>query len=353
MGNFILRHAEVVAKSFNVTALIVQRDPNILDTEIEDETENGVRIVRVYYPHKGFFARRNAFKKGWKHLQKDPVHFDLVQLNVIWKDGWQAVYLKKRYGLKYVVCEHWTGYHESVRGELSFFTKNYIKWIANQAELLLPVTQNLGTAIQNLGIKTPFEVVPNVVNTELFVPHEKQDDVVHFMHISHLENNHKNIQGILNVWKTFSDHHSKVFLRIGGDGDLQELESRVTALQIRRDSIETFGTQTPMQVADKMGRSDAFILFSNYENMPLVIIEAIAAGLRVITTDVGGIREEIGHDTHHEIIAPKDEDALLKSLIHTRQLHLEEKQNIRKKALSKYSEECVLQKFTEIYQRLF
>ncbi|MEZ4799503.1 MAG: glycosyltransferase [Flavobacteriales bacterium] len=348
-----MRHAEVVAKSFNVTALVVQRDPNILDTEIQEETQNGVRIVRVYFSHKGFLARRSAFKKGWNYIQQSPVKFDLVQMNVIWKDGWQAVYLKKKYGLKFVVCEHWTGYHESVRGKLSFFTKAYIRWVANKAELLMPVTNNLGTSIQKLGIKTPFEVVPNVVNTNLFFPIGPQDRVIHFMHISHLENNHKNIQGILNVWKKFSDNHQNVYLRIGGDGDLDELENRVKALQIRKDSIEIFGTQTPKQVANKMSRSDVFILFSNYENMPLVIIEAISAGLRVITTDVGGIREEIGVDNLHEIITPGDEESLLKSLQQTHQTEIDEKHQIRALAVAKYSEHKVLEKFTEIYERLF
>jgi glycosyltransferase involved in cell wall biosynthesis len=49
--------------------------------------------------------------------------------------------------------------------------------------------------------------------------------------------------------------------------------------------------QSIQEVAERMKRSDCFILFSNDENQPCVIAESFASGLLVISTNVGGVSE--------------------------------------------------------------
>jgi glycosyltransferase involved in cell wall biosynthesis len=47
-------------------------------------------------------------------------------------------------------------------------------------------------------------------------------------------------------------------------------------------------------VPDQLARADAFVLPSMNENLPLALLEAMAAGLPCIATDVGGVREVLG-----------------------------------------------------------
>ena len=48
--------------------------------------------------------------RQWKALRREGWIPDVVQLNVIQKQGLLALWLKKRYGIPYVIVEHWSGY---------------------------------------------------------------------------------------------------------------------------------------------------------------------------------------------------------------------------------------------------
>jgi len=56
------------------------------------------------------------------------------------------------------------------------------------------------------------------------------------------------------------------------------------------------------------------VLFSNYENMPVVINEAFAIGIPVIATDTGGISEQV-NEWNGRLVKPCDEDALYSSIL--------------------------------------
>ena len=47
------------------------------------------------------------------------------------------------------------------------------------------------------------------------------------------------------------------------------------------------------KLADELASGDFLVMSSNYENMPVVILEALASGLPVVSTNVGGIKEMI------------------------------------------------------------
>ena len=351
LGNFVQRHAEAAALQHNVTALIIQKDTSIQQYEINDTMENGVRIVRVYYPDGNIFIqKRSAFKKGIHYLKENGgFQFDIVQLNMVWKEGWQAVFLKKKFKVPFIISDNWTGYHLDQRGPLPWHIKSYMKWVGNNAALLIPVTQHLERAMRKLGFSQPSMIVPNVVNTDVFQIKETTGTALRFLHVSHLDNNHKNIRGILKIWKKFSSQNSNVHLEIGGDGDLIQVKSWAIELDIHPDSISYFGTQTPTEIAVRMQRSDALVLFSNYENLPLVMIEAMACGLQVIATNVGGISEHLTNHPPHHLIAPRDEEALLKALGSISKLDLPSKEKIRNYAVKEFSKEVIANKFSKAY----
>ena len=53
------------------------------------------------------------------------------------------------------------------------------------------------------------------------------------------------------------------------------------------------GEKSLEEVASLMGESHAFLLFSHYENLPCVILEAFSCGIPVVSSDTGGIREHL------------------------------------------------------------
>jgi predicted O-linked N-acetylglucosamine transferase (SPINDLY family)/glycosyltransferase involved in cell wall biosynthesis/GT2 family glycosyltransferase/SAM-dependent methyltransferase len=77
-----------------------------------------------------------------------------------------------------------------------------------------------------------------------------------------------------------------------GDGDLRpQLEQQVKALKLE-DRVHLLGYR--WDVRDLMGAADIFVLTTLYEAMPLCILEAMARGLPVLASAVGGIPEELG-----------------------------------------------------------
>jgi glycosyltransferase involved in cell wall biosynthesis len=67
-------------------------------------------------------------------------------------------------------------------------------------------------------------------------------------------------------------------------------------------------------VPDLLGAMDIFVLPSHSEGVSLAVLEAMAAGLPVIVSEVGGLPEIVRHEENGLLIPPKDPEALAKSL---------------------------------------
>ncbi len=321
---------------------------------MEESIESLVRIVRVYYNTNGFLFRNRirALKKGIAHINFNLNKPDIVQLYVVWPEGWQALFIKYSWKIPFVISEHWTGYHTEERGPLPFHIRKYMRFIANRSKLLLPVTKQLLQAMRKLGFNRPASIIPNVVNTEYFKI-EKKNSTHTYLHLSHLDNNHKNIEGILHTWKKFSDQVEDVFLELGGDGDIQHWKKRSLEIGIRPSSIAIFGTLNQKEVAEKMNTAQTFVLFSNYENLPLVMIEAMASGMNVIATNVGGISEHMGFCKWNKLIDSKNEEQLLNALKESHnEINAVDRPEISNYAIENFSFESVGKQFKQAYEQV-
>jgi glycosyltransferase involved in cell wall biosynthesis len=353
LGNFVQRHAEAVALFANITVLYLSKNSNTSAFEIEDEVEGNVRMIRVYYNSNGILFRNRikALKIGIAHINFKLNKPDLVQLNMVWPEGWQAFFIQQKWKIPFVISDNWTGYHPNERSPLPFHIKSYMRFIANRSKLLLPVTHQLEKAMRTLGFNAPSMIVPNVVNTAYF-KNEMKNETHTFLHVSHLDNDHKNIEGILRVWKNFSDQTEDVILELGGDGDIQHWKKRSEELGIRKGSITFFGTLNQTEVAEKMNASHTFVLFSNYENLPLVMIEAMASGMNVIATRVGGIAEHMGFCKWNKLIDAKNEEQLLNGFSESHsEMNEINREEISEYATNHFSFEAIGKQFMNAYER--
>ena len=118
------------------------------------------------------------------------------------------------------------------------------------------------------------------------------------------------------------------------------------------DTVHFLGRKTPAEIAALLRQSDFFLLFSNYENQPCVLLESFCTGTPVITTPVGGILE-IADAKNAIIVTPKDETQLAEKV----NFMLDHANNyqptvIRDQALAICSPEIIGKKWLEIYRRL-
>jgi glycosyltransferase involved in cell wall biosynthesis len=98
-----------------------------------------------------------------------------------------------------------------------------------------------------------------------------------------------------------------VQLLIVGPGDPTQLRARAAGIGV--DDVVTF-TGTRGDVAQILAASNIGVLSSDFEGMPLAVLEYMAAGLPVVATDVGGVPEIVDHGRSGLLVPPRDPVAL-------------------------------------------
>lgn len=99
-----------------------------------------------------------------------------------------------------------------------------------------------------------------------------------------------------------------------GDGE-QEAELRLLAVKLKLKNIHFAGRAEGQKLRDYYARSDIFVLPSEREGMPLVLLEAMAMGLPTIATNVMGNRDIIKNNRNGLLVPYNDPLALQRALV--------------------------------------
>ena len=98
-------------------------------------------------------------------------------------------------------------------------------------------------------------------------------------------------------------------LDIAGDGpDRHMLEDKARSLGVS-DRVAFLGYQSQQQVRELLKRTDVFALSSFAEGVPVVLMEAMAAGIPVVATRIAGIPELVRDEENGLLIPPGDASA--------------------------------------------
>lgn len=234
--------------------------------------------------------------RQWKALQRTGWMPDVVQLNVIQKQGALALWLKQHLHIPYIIVEHWSGYLP-VNGQFKQFhplKKRFMRRVCSEAEGVWTVSPPLQQAMQNCGMKAKqWGTVDNVVDGFFFrnpsvpkepvSPHRKT-----LLHVSCFDERAKNVKGLLRAAKMLSEKRQDWKLVLVGTGaDYEDVRAYADTLDIPEGLLEWTGELTPSEVAERMHEADALVLSSRYETYGVVLAEAAAAGLPILSTPVG------------------------------------------------------------------
>ena len=350
-GDFIQRHAEAVSLQHHVTSLHIITDPNCKQSiEIDKKDINGINTFIGYIKQthnpilKGYL-----FFRAFKNILKEIGHIDLVHLNVLYPFGIFALYLKWFRKKPFIISEHWTGYQTHSNNKVSLIQKFTSNIITKNANYVCPVSKNLENSMVLKGLDGNYKVVPNVVDTETFVPKENVNDRFTILHVSSMVNVHKNVEGILNVVSQLKESIPNFQLYLIGNSS-NTYNSLITDLSLSQNVI-VIDQIDHSRIAHYMQQSDIFILFSNYENLPCVILESFSCGLPVISTNVGGIAEYFP-DNFGQLIPKNDNNALLKAITSYHNADAKHsKIKMHEYAKSNFSPAIICNNFTELYNK--
>jgi glycosyltransferase involved in cell wall biosynthesis len=302
-GIFNHYFAEAVALNNNVSVLHVMSEERLTSSiESEQKELNGMLILTVSYkkittnlPFISKFKKRNgllkAFEFGYEKIVEAKGKPDIIHLNVIYPAGIGVFHLSKKFKLPYVINENWSGYCKEDGNYKGFFLKAITQSVVARAKALLPTSKFLEEAMLSHNLHGNYQVVPNVVNVNRFVPAYKSSiKKTRLLHISSLTDREKNVTGIVTAFCKALDKNPELELYIVGEGpEKSKFESLALKLD-KKGKIKFLGRLTGKQLVDEINAADALIMFSYFETFCLVIAEAFACGKPVITSDAGAIK---------------------------------------------------------------
>jgi len=324
-----------------------------------------VLFFSVWYPSSndamaGLFVRKHVqtlISQGAEvRVNRIWINADIVQLNVISiKWGLLALMLKSFFGIPYIIVEHWSVYLPS-NGSFSRFPI-WKKWltrlIARHASGIYPVSQILEDNMKIHGLTNRvWGRMENVVDDCFYEEGGQSSDgrgKVKLLHVSCFDKRAKNVKGMLRAVRMVADQRKDFSLTLVGSGkDWQSCRDYTESLNFPEGMIEWTGELAPREVSRMMHESDVFLMFSRYENAPVVISESMAAGLPIVSSNAGGVPEMVSEDCGI-LVDVEDEEAFADAVDYMLDHYKEYDKDRMRELARKYSADAVEQKLMSIY----
>jgi glycosyltransferase involved in cell wall biosynthesis len=139
-------------------------------------------------------------------------------------------------------------------------------------------------------------------------------------------------------------------LQIIGEGEERDSLQLLIDNQKLGDKVHLIGRRTKKEIIDIYSESDFFVLPSRAENFSVAVLEALAAGMPVVATICGGIRECI--DEKNGLLVPVDDVDDLSNKLLDMSINLDRYNSdyIKGNCIQRFAPSVIAQKLTKIYE---
>lgn len=243
---------------------------------------------------------------------------DIVHAHSVIPTGLVGVVVAKIMGCPSVITSHGMDINNfdvnSIQGHLISFSLNH----CNKA---IAVSGDLAETMKSLGItEDKILILRNAVDTEIFKPSKnmelrhkygiKENEIL-ILFVGYLDI-FKGIFELIDAFYEINKENKNVKLMMVGTGPKkEELKRNVSNLT---DFVIFTGQILPSEIYKYYQAADIFVLPSYTEGLPVSVLEAMACGLPIITTNVGGIPEVVEDSLNGFLINSKDENELREKL---------------------------------------
>jgi len=234
-----------------------------------------------------------------------------------------------------------------------------IRFGIEKSDVVTAVSNDLVSQTKKLlNIDKPIETVYNFIDHRIYYPR----DVEHLKKkyeigketkvISHISNFRKvkRVEDVIKVFAKVNLEMDAVLLLIGEGPELTVICDLVKELGLT-ERVRFLGNQR--RVAELLSMSDVKLLLSEKESFGLVILEAMACGVPVIGTNIGGIPEVIEHGKNGYICSLGNIDQISSYAIHLLKNPALQKQmaeSARNRALDAFHQDRIVLQYEKIYE---
>lgn len=272
---------------------------------------------------------------------------DLVQINWGFPDGVAGGLICRKLKLPYIITEHQGSIANLL---LKPYYRKLLVTAYNHASVLISVSASLKQTMEKTpGIRKDALVIPNGIDLKQMQLRDKRPILSKLVYVGYLIEP-KGIQFLLQAMVLCSDNGLDFSLDIIGSGDyLPVLQSLASELGIQ-DRIRFLGLYTADQVRSSLSNYDLLVLPSLLESFGLVLIEAMASGLPVLSTFSGG-PESIVTETTGLLVEPGSAPALAQGLTELSQRWMSyEPAAIREECRERFAIEKTCSSLVEVYK---
>lgn len=196
------------------------------------------------------------------------------------------------------------------------------------------------------GSEGKYTYVNNGIDLSRF--YKKKHENFTFINVARQDEN-KNQIAILKAFTELYKENKKIKLYLVGDGPCHQMLQQ----EICRRGLDN-GVTMPGNVSnveDYYALADVYVQASHREALPLTTLEAMAAGLPIISTDVGGMKDIV--KDNGILISDNDDNALLCAMKKFLQCKVSEREHlgtISRQIVKEYSSVEMAKKYVEIYK---
>ncbi len=309
-GIFIKRHAQSLSLHHHVTVVFAKSITTLKEAiHLKNEEENLEEYLYFYpklshnMPVLGAVQKFLNLKRAYLDvLDRLPErNFDIIHVNTIFPAAIPALSALKRYpSAKLFITEHWTGYYPEDGSYKGNIVTRFTKQLVSKAHGIFVISERLRQSMLNHGLKNSYHFIHNTVDVDVFKPlpiNTGNQAVLKILHVSALAERQKNISTIIAVAARLHKANKPFHLTMIGDNpsEIDTHKKRVAEHNLEQHITFT-GFKSPPEIAEYMNQSDVFLLMSHFEGEPVVVLEALACGLPVISTNVGEIKNMIAPD---------------------------------------------------------
>ena len=292
------------------------------------------------FPFLKGFNRHLQFRVGKKMVKNYIIENglpDVVHLQSA-LGGKLALWLQKEYQIPFVVTEHSSAFQRQQlnSSEISLAHKVFRSSKANVA-----VSEVLAHDLFML-FNQEITVIPNIVDTNYFTPSTQKNEKFTFLNVAHLNPN-KNHQLLIKAFAELVKEKDAYLIIAGAGEERKNLEQLIASLGLEK-KVRLFGMANREEVRMLMQQANSFVLSSKIETFGVVLIEAMACGIPVVSTKCGGPNKIVDSDTG--VLCDSTVSGLSKAMLDV-MLKKMDGHLIRKKAVERYSKDYVSKMIVE------
>lgn len=187
-----------------------------------------------------------------------------------------------------------------------------VRKVVNKSDVIIALSEYWKEYFKNEFPTKRVEIIKNVISAPRV--HKQQTDYFTLLFLGLLGKN----KGIYDLLECIRDHkvefQGKLQLYIGGNGEIEHVKQLIKEYGIADITIFE-GWVSGDKKIELLNKSDAYILPSYKEGLPISILEAMSYGMPIISTPVGGIPEIVSNGENGYLVEPGNKEDIYIAII--------------------------------------